>query len=389
MADIGVFHNSLAAGGGAEAVGAHALETLLGDGHDVTLYTDGPVDVEGLNAYHGTRLHRAALRVHRLDGRSLEIGRRCLDAASTLGGVEDLPLLRNALADRAVRRHASDHDLVLSTQGEFFAPRAVQYVHFPYYSERAMRTYGTRFDERLYPTYHRLCRAVKPLAEPPAATLTNSAWTADVIEEAYGLDATVLYPPVRTEEFDPPPWADREDGFVAVGRIHHLKRQATLVEILDRLRERDVETHLHLVGPVGTGEYAERVRQLAAARPYVTLEGRVSRDRLVELLETHRYGLHGRRFEHFGIAVAEMVAAGMVPFVPDSGGQVEVVGSSELTYGSVAEAVECITRVLETVDSDAPVRAAVSASEYGTARFATELRKLIDDAEPRRANRHG
>jgi glycosyltransferase involved in cell wall biosynthesis len=379
MADVGVFHNSLAAGGGAEAVGAHAIATLLAAGHDVTLYTDGPVDLAAVNAYHGTDIDASELSVHVLRSVGLRAANRGIDAVTALAGVEDLPLLRNAVADRATRR-AADHDVLVSTQGELFASDAIQYVHFPYYSERAMRQYGTRFNERGYPVYHRLCRAVKPLDESPAATLTNSRWTADVITEAYGLDATVLYPPVRTEAFDPPPWADREAGFVAVGRVHHLKRQAILIEIIDGLREQGIETHLHIVGPTGHGDYARRVRQLVAAREYVTLEGAVSRNRLVDLLETHRYGLHGRRFEHFGIAVAEMVATGMVPFVPDSGGQVEVVGSPELTYRDSDEAVRNIAEIITTPRRQRQLRQDCSATRYGIDRFEQRLRHAVETA---------
>lgn len=380
MADIGVFHNTLAAGGGAEAVGAHSIATLLNEGHAITLYTDTPVDITAVNAYHGTAIDPAALDTHLLDGLSLQVAQYGIDAVTTIAGIEDMPLLRNALAERRLRRYSSEHDMLFSTQGELFASNAIQYIHFPYYSAQAMRRYGARFEERGYSAYHRLCRAVKPLDVPPAVTLTNSSWTADVIEEVYGLDATVLYPPVRVKAFDPPPWEDREDGFVAVGRIHHLKRQALLIEIVDGLRERGIETHLHIVGPVGEGEYARRVRRLTAERGYVTLEGAVSRNRLVNLLETHRYGLHGRQFEHFGIAVAEMIAAGMVPFVPDSGGQVEVVGGAAHTYGGVDEAIRKITEVVTTPRVQRQLQQDRPATRYGIDRFEQRLQRIVEAA---------
>jgi len=45
---------------------------------------------------------------------------------------------------------------------------------------------------------------------------------------------------------------------------------------------------------------------------------------LETLLCTHKYGLNLKPREHFGLSVAEYVAAGMVAFAPASGGQVDV-----------------------------------------------------------------
>jgi len=135
-------------------------------------------------------------------------------------------------------------------------------------------------------------------------------------------------------------------GFVAVGRLHPLKRQHRLIEIIDSLRDAGVDTHLHIVGPVGDDQYAGTLADRAASRPYVHLEGEIPRAKLISLLESHRYGIHGRRFEHFGIAVAEMVASRTVPFVHASGGQQEVVGNIDrLCYADHDDAVEKITGV--------------------------------------------
>ena len=43
-------------------------------------------------------------------------------------------------------------------------------------------------------------------------------------------------------------------------------------------------------------------------------------------MATHRYGIHGMREEHFGMAPAEMARAGAIVWVPRGGGQTEIVG---------------------------------------------------------------
>jgi len=65
------------------------------------------------------------------------------------------------------------------------------------------------------------------------------------------------------------------------------------------------------------------------------------------LLTSHRYGIHGMNYEHFGIGITEILNVGYLLFTPDSGGQVEIVKDGRLRYSSVKDAVEKISRVLK------------------------------------------
>ncbi|NEU56570.1 glycosyltransferase [Halorussus sp. MSC15.2] len=178
------------------------------------------------------------------------------------------------------------------------------------------------------------------------------------------------------------PWSEREPGFVTIGRLARYKNVLDNVEIIDRVRERGHDVHLHLVGPGYDDEYAREVKRAASERDYVSVEGECSREELVEIVCRHRYGLHGKRHEHFGMAVAELVAGGTVPFVPDNGGQREIVGSDRLTYDTVPEAVERIDRVLSNPDTANDLRrdAAEIEREYGRDRFQREIRAVVADA---------
>jgi len=86
--------------------------------------------------------------------------------------------------------------------------------------------------------------------------------------------------------------------------------------------------------------------------------------------------------EHFGIAVAEMVRAGCVVFVPATGGPPEIVGPEPaLLFASPADAVQKIRAVL----ADAPLRGRLRAHletrapRFGTERFVARLRAIVDD----------
>ncbi len=381
MADFGVLHEGINAGGGAEAVGLHTVSALADAGHEVTLYTTGEPDLRTLADDYDLDFP-AEVRVRSVRTPAISAVNHAATLARPLG-VTDFPLLRTAVFERVVaRRYRPDHDRLVCTHGEFQVDGAVEYVHFPYFSADAMRRYDTRFAESLYPAYHRVCRTVKRReSDAETLTLTNSAWTADVLHETLGTDATVVHPPVAVDAFDPPTWTEQESGFVAVGRLHPLKRQDELVEVVAGLRERGIDTHLHLVGSDGSAEYADRLRAQAREFDWLHVEGRVARDRLVSLLERHRYAIHGRRYEHFGIAVAEALAAGCLPFVHASGGQQEVVaGIDALRYEDVPSAVTTTASVLDSSETQASLRDRLDgrAAQYSRDRFERAMREAVE-----------
>jgi hypothetical protein len=106
---------------------------------------------------------------------------------------------------------------------------------------------------------------------------------------------------------------------------------------------------------------------------------------LHEMLRTHRYGINGARTEQFGIAIAEMVAAGMVPFVPNSGGQRELVNEDPaVMFDSTAEAVEKIASVVSIPAHAARIREDLPDVEarYGRAVFGARIRDVVREALP-------
>jgi glycosyltransferase involved in cell wall biosynthesis len=94
------------------------------------------------------------------------------------------------------------------------------------------------------------------------------------------------------------------------------------------------------------------------------------------------------REEHFGMAPAELVAAGCVVWVPDGGGQVEIVGDPRLRYRGVDDAIARIVRTLRDPAEEAALRAhlATRAPLFSTERFMREIRSAV--AEAARAARY-
>ncbi|MCL4395508.1 MAG: glycosyltransferase [Chloroflexi bacterium] len=351
--------------GGGPCVAVWALQALR-EIYSVDLLTWEPVRFDEINRFFGTSLEAREFS--------------CAHAPAWLCALVALDpdpysFQRVAIMMRLARLRRRRYDLILSFMDEVsFGTRAIQYMHFPY----MMRIFGD--EQRLIKTPGLLgrCQAAFFKRRPWRLisgftfedmsrnhTLVNSRWTGEHVKSAYGIEPTVLYPPVPGD-FPDIPWEQRENGFVCIGRISGEKRFETIVEILSSIRARGNPVHLHIIGTFGGQrvgrEYYSLVQRLAREHAdWVTLEENVSRERLAELVSRHRYGIHAFEEEHFGIAVAEMIRGGCIVFVPNSGGQLEIVGAdSRIRYDSIDDAVKKIQRVLEDGEAQRDLQAVLS-----------------------------
>jgi len=371
---VAVIHHDLMSKGGGEAVTMAVLEALQDD-YDLTLLTLDEPDFEELNRYYNAAV----------EGPDIEIAGRLGPWLHERFGLTYY-ILQNALLGRYARRHRGEYDCLVSTINELgLGGGAIQYVHFPF----DWTVNCNKREEIFHPTveedsvYERLCTSVAGVDRAEIQSdelLANSEWTADVVEDAYGTRPRVLYPPVDAEPFDGRPWAEREPGFVALGRIERSKRLRELIRIVDGVRQQGHDTHLHIVGPTVDETYYREVAAMAATRQYVHLDGELPRDDLVNLVCAHRYGIHGKEYEHFGMAVAELAAAGCITFVPASGGQCEIVGDHDaLCFESVEDAIEKVDRVMS--QPDAAQRFRVGSEEirrrFGRTRFKQAIRNVV------------
>ena len=355
----------------------NALEALQTD-HDVTLLTLTSPDFEELNAYFNTDVQDVTVR-------------KAGSVAPAIHERWDIKyyILQNALLGRYAKRHADEFDLLVSTINELgLEANSVQYVHFPFdwtvSLEDRDRIFHPGVEEESL--YERLCTRIADVDRQDIRSnivLANSEWTADAVQNAYGTRPRVFYPPVDTSEFDPRPWDQRENGLVTVGRIERSKRIDELIRIVDGVRERGHDVHFHVLGPTVDEEYRSELEEMVADRDYVYLEGEVSRSELVRRICTHKYGIHGKEFEHFGMAVAELAAGGTVTFAPNSGGQHVILDDNETQlYDSAADAVEKVSAVASDAAKQRTCRTTTAEIErrFGCERFRERFQSVVEEA---------
>jgi len=340
-----VVQPSLQPPGGGNAVAASILQALAG-AHDITVCSWRPVELKAVNAYYGTTL--------RPDDATW------LPMPATLRLFESIPLplvlLKSSLLFRRAKQLVSDFDVVVCGHNETdFGAKTLQYIHYP--SRLRPRP---RVDLRWYhawtgglSTYYALCDWIADFRAPrvvDAMTLANSSWIAERMVQLYGKEARprVVPPPVAMAP-SPLCWDQRGDEFVCIGRIAPEKELERVIGILAQVRQSCPALRLHIIGSRGPGRYVRKIKRLAGeAGDWVRLHFDVSRPELVRLIHQARYAIHGMSEEHFGIAPAEALLGGCVVFVPDGGGQVDIVGpENDLRFRTDEDAVAKIITVVE------------------------------------------
>jgi glycosyltransferase involved in cell wall biosynthesis len=370
--------------GGGNGVAAWILEALKAH-YDVTALTLVPVNLPSVNRFYGTSLAPGDFTAARAYPALSAICRRL---------PLPLDLLRSNLLFRACKRRQHGFDVLITANNEAdFGRRGIQYIHFPSaYQPRPAVDLRWYHLPALVQLYRATCRALGQFdfeRMKQNVTLTNSDWTGQKVRQRHGIESRTLYPPVAGE-FADVPWEERENGLLCIGRISPEKRIEEVIDILSRVRSRGHDVHLHVVGTADDGKYYRRIRALARQNAaWLFLEENLSRQELAALIARHRYGIHGMLEEHFGTAVAEMVRAGCIAFVPRGGGQVEIVGD-ELTYDGEEDAAEKIAATLADEGRQAVLRQrlAVRRGLFSGDRFVEQMRALVAamvEGDPSRA----
>ncbi len=323
--------------GGGLMVGAWAAQALARD-HRLTVLSWEHGDLADLDRTYGT--HLTGLPNIEVIAMPNGLRRAFVPAHGRLA------LLRSMLLMRLGRRLAARlaPACIVSTAGETDLGRPLlQYIHYPWMAwprpEVDLRWYHWGPAVRLY---RGLAAAIGGYRTGRAArniSLVNSDWTRAVFEGCYGAPASVLHPPVPVEG-EGLPWEERDDAVVCIARFSHEKRLLEALAIVRRLRETGHPLDLHLCGLPCDEAYLRRLRAaVAEAGPWAHLHVDLPRTRLFAIAGRCKYGLHAMIDEHFGIAVAEMLRLGCLPFVHRSGGPREIVDDDRLTWADEKEAV--------------------------------------------------
>ncbi len=153
------------------------------------------------------------------------------------------------------------------------------------------------------------------------------------------------------------------------------------LKIIKAVRKIQKDIHLHIVGGCSNKEnaYIRKIKnKISENDEWITWHKNLNRKEMVELVSKHKYGIHGMKNEHFGIAVAELVSAGCIPFIPDSGGQVEIVKDNKLTYSSIPDAIEKIQLVINNYKLQIELRDKLNKVDFSADIFKQKILDIVN-----------
>ncbi len=199
--------------------------------------------------------------------------------------------------------------------------------------------------------------------------IANSQYVRSRIERSYGRDAIVVPPPVDTDYFTPGAGA-RGDYYMTASRFVPYKRIDLIAAAFRSMPGRRL---------VVAGEGPEDARIRAAAGANVQFVGRVTRERMRELLRGARAFVFAAE-EDFGILPVEAQACGAPVIAYGRGGATETVrdGLTGVFFGEQAAPaiVEAVER-FEAVRLE-PEACRAQAETFATARFVAAYTEVVE-----------
>jgi glycosyltransferase involved in cell wall biosynthesis len=182
--------------------------------------------------------------------------------------------------------------------------------------------------------YRTFCRKRRPIYDyqPGSTFVINSHYTARLFKEAHGIDLPVVHPPINIADRSYEPGdLSRRDSLVFFSRIVYYKRPEMVMDLARRHRNFRCVI-MGGVQPHRRPYYEElRLQSEKEGLGIVFIDNPSDRQVRAELARARFYVFPALN-EHFGMTTPEAIASGAIPFVHNSGGQVEIVVDDRLRF---------------------------------------------------------
>lgn len=213
-----------------------------------------------------------------------------------------------------------------------------------------------------------------------STVLTNSEFSRRAIFKTFGVDSTVLHPPVDTDAFTSALSSNcKDDSILVISRFHPSKKIENAIRLARLLRQNGLGSRMNIVGnmsPDGAG-YFNYLRHLVrhyGLEDFVRFEVNARFDGLLGLMRRSKVYVHPLPGEPFGISTVEAMSAGIIPVVPDIGGHTEFV-PAKYQFHTFGQGVEAVAAALNAPASERSQMSRLT-RQYSTANYIRKFQQI-------------
>ena len=390
-----IFHHDFNPCGGAERVSFATMQaiTAMGIDFDITTYTEPDVS--------------RIVKAYGKDHASIIKSPKKLNIVSSFKNL----VIKNKVGKEYDININTHPDLFPFYQDHFCKENTITYSHFPMarqyiesknveYIRRDLRIQDHDYEhepkapgiqskgksnrDRCFRMVH---RCYEKLMEN-STIITNSEFTRNSIASLFngGKDkAHIIRPPVDVETFHNRVLLssafERQDTILVISRIHKHKKIENAIRLAKILKKINVVEGMRIIGSM---DYThdldyflslyEMVRNFDL-EGYVTIDTNISFKELLSAMGNAKTYFHPMVGEHFGIAVVEAMAAGLVPIVPAVGGPAEFVPSN-YQFNTIEEAAEKVSSSLQVAEEER-VRISNSVDRFSVINYIDQFQKVV------------
>jgi glycosyltransferase involved in cell wall biosynthesis len=229
-----------------------------------------------------------------------------------------------------------------------------------------------------------------------STVITNSEFSRREIVNALGLDNIyVLSPPIDIETFRNVALMTNEDDetndiILVISRIAPHKKIENAIKLAKILKDNNIGKGMKIVGNLYYYffDFYSEIKQMVldlGLTDYITFEINASLDKLLSIIRESRVYFHPMIGEHFGMAVLEAMAAGLIPVVPNEGGITEFV-PQEYQFNTIEQAAEIIMYVFNHLPKTERIKISDDINKFSNYHYIEGFQNILNELLPRRRN---
>jgi glycosyltransferase involved in cell wall biosynthesis len=222
-----------------------------------------------------------------------------------------------------------------------------------------------------------------------STVITNSEFSRRAIVNALGLyNIYILSPPIDIETFRnvallTDGYNETNDIILVISRIAPHKKIENAIKLAKMLKDNNIGTGMKIVGNLYYYffDYYSELKQMVldlGLTDYVTFEINARLEKLISIIRESRVYFHPMVGEHFGMAVLEAMAAGLIPVVPIEGGITEFV-PKKYQYQSIEHAAEIIMYVFNHLPKIEQIKISDDINKFSNSHYIKGFHTILNE----------